>query len=201
MTGMARRCTTLVVPCAGGLLFAAALVGACFALQAGLRRPSPADRLAAHVVSQLERIRSTRTVELVRGLGSMATVCVVRTRSDHLSLGGHVRYVVVGTTARALGGRDAPYAAAQADLAACPRLIANELSGRLLAGEPVRLDPTRYSRLRAYAFRINNRPPFVRLFVLRRTLAPLAVEFLGKRVQGFSRVVALTLRQKHPRHV
>ena len=197
MNGVLRRFTSLLVPGAAGVILAAGLAGACFLLQAGLRRPSAAEQLAARVVSRVERIGSTRAVELVHGLHSMDSVCVVRSRSDRLSLGRRIRYTIVGTTAKAVGRGAArgPYLAAQADLAACPRLIANELSGRLLAGAPVTLERTGYSRVRAYALRINNRPPVVRLFVRRATLTPLAVEFLGKRVQGFSRIVAVTLRR------
>lgn len=120
----------------------------------------------------------------------------LHTREPRAAGGRRIQYTVVGTTAKAIGTRQKHnlYAAVQADLAACPRLIADEISGKLLAGTPVHLDATNYSRLRAHAFRINNRPPFVRLFVGRRTLAPLAVAFLGKHVQGVSRVVAMTLR-------
>lgn len=198
-----RRCATLLVPCSLGILLAGVLSGACFVLQAGLNRPSSAELLAAKVVSRVERIRSTRTVELLRGHGSMESVCVGRWRSDHLSLGRWIDFTVVGTTAKAVGRREtqALDVAAQADLAACPRLLANELSGRLLAGPPVHLYATRYSRLEAYALRINDRPPFVRLYVRRRTLAPLALEFLGKRVQGFSRILAITLRRKPARRL
>jgi hypothetical protein len=187
----------LLVPVVLGAGLTVALIAACFVLQAGLRRPSAAEQLAAQVVSHVERIHSTRTIELVRGLHSVDTLCVFRSRSDHLSLGRRIRYTIVGTTAKAAGGSAGPelYVSAQADLAACPRLIANELSGRLLAGAPVHLYATGYARLRAYMLRINNRPPFVWLFVRRSTLAPLAVEFLGKRVRGFSRIVAVTLRR------
>lgn len=98
----------------------------------------------------------------------------LHTREPRAAGGRRIQYTVVGTTAKAIGTRQKHnlYAAVQADLAACPRLIADEISGKLLAGTPVHLDATNYSRLRAHAFRINNRPPFVRLFVGRRTLAP-----------------------------
>jgi hypothetical protein len=193
-----RLCKTIVVPCGLGLLLAGILAGVCLVLQAGLRRPSDAEQLAAQVVGTLERIRSTRTVEFVDGFGSVRSMCTAYPRSDQLLLGRRIHYTVVGTTAKAVGGRKTHslYVAAQADLAACPRLIENELSARLLTGPPVRLYATRYSDMRAYALRINNRPPFVRLLIRRRTLTPLAVEFLGKRVQGFSRIVAMTLRHK-----
>jgi len=198
MSGVLRLCKTIAVPCGLGLLLAGSLAGVCFSLQAGLRRPSAAEQLAALVVARLERIRSTRTVEVVDGLGGVRSVCTAFPRSDQLRFSRRIQYTVVGTNAKAVGGRTKHplYLAAQVDLAACPRMIENELSARLLTGPPVRLYATRYSRVRAYALRINNRPPFVRLLVRRGTLAPLGVEFLGKRVQGFSRIVAMTLRQK-----
>jgi hypothetical protein len=199
--GVLRRSATMAVPCVVGLLLAVGLVGACFLLQASLRRPSTSEQLAARVVGELERIRSTRTVEVVRGIGSLKSVCTVHVRSDELRLSRRIRYIVAGTTAKPVGVRKrySFYVAAQADLAACPMLVENELSGRLLSGPPVRFIPTRYSGARAYSLRINNRPPYVRLLLRRRTLRPLALEFIGKRVQGSSRIVAITLR--HKRHV
>ena len=199
MSAALRRFRTLVVPCAVGLLLAATLAGVCFALQLGLRRPSAAEQLAAQMVWRLERIGSTRAIEVVRGVGSVKSVCIAHQRLDRLRLSTGIRYTVVGTTAKVVGGREkrSPYAAAQADLAACPGLMEDELSGRLHTGPPVRLYSTRYSQVRAYALRINTRPPVVRLLVRRRTLAPLGLEFFGKHVQGFSRIVAITLRREH----
>ena len=73
MSAALRRFRTLVVPCALGLLLAATLAGVCFALQLGLRRPSAAEQLAAQMVWRLERIGSTRAIEVVRGVGSVAS--------------------------------------------------------------------------------------------------------------------------------
>ena len=152
MSAALRRFRTLVVPCALGLLLAATLAGLCFALQLGLRRPSAAEQLAAQMVWRLERIGSTRAIEVVHGVGSVKSVCIAHQRLDRLRLSTGIRYTVVGTTAKVVGGREkrSPYAAAQADLAACPGLIEDELSGRLHTGPPVRLYSTRYSRVRTH---------------------------------------------------
>jgi hypothetical protein len=199
MSDVLRRTKALIVPCLVGLLLSAALAGACFLLEMGLRRPSPAERLTAQMVGQLERIGSTRAVEVLRGVGSLKSTCIAHPRVDQLRISTGIRYAVVGVTAKVVSEpeKPAPYAAAQADLAACPRLIEDELSGRLHSGPPVRLYATRYSRVRAYMLRINNGRPVVRMLVQRRTLAPLGLEFIGKHVYGFSRIVAVTLRHKH----
>ena len=69
---------------------------------------------------------------------------------------------VVGNKVRlaARSRRDQPlYVAAQADLAACPRLLQEEFIGRPLHGEPVRFRSRSFFGIPAYVVSIATHPP------------------------------------------
>jgi hypothetical protein len=181
------------LPFVTGALAAAGLAGCCFALQAILPRPAEDAQLGARVVSRLEHVRTIRTVEFLRPGGRFPAVCRTRPGSDRIVLGRRIRITVIGTNVYlARAERERPlYPAAQADLAACPRLLEKELIARLQNGAPLEFAATRYHGTRVYGVRLSARPA-VRLLVRRRALLPVALEYRSRRLIGFSRVTSST---------
>ena len=127
-----------VVPLLGAIPLAGAIAGASYALQASLNRPPPGSALATALVSNLERLREMRTLEVVPGLGPVQTSCSTRHHMDHLLVGNHTRVLIRGTRVVRSTGPPEPASrlAVEAELAGCPGFLADDLSGRLMLGKP-----------------------------------------------------------------
>jgi Glycosyl hydrolase family 76 len=175
-----------VVPLLGAIPLAGAIAGASYALQASLNRPPAGSTLATALVTNLERLKEMRTLEIVPGLGALQTTCSTRHHMDHLLVGNGTRVLIRGThVVRSTGPPEsASRLSVEADLAGCPGFLADDLSGRLMLGKPAFRRGTRDGLI----FRIHGPAPLIELTVARHTLRPLRIHVLSDRIAAYAEV-------------
>jgi hypothetical protein len=171
----------------GGAALAALIGLGSFGLLQLLDRPTLGDRVAVAVIERLDRSAGTSSV-LTLSRSRFVGVCRQVSRSRALvsfGPGGQAR--VVGTHVFVLDRDRLPTVAmaAAADLAGCPRLLANELSIALRKRNGVIAAPTRYGAVAAYRLVIDRRP-LLELTVARAELRPLALRLVTRRLSGRS---------------
>ncbi len=171
-----------------GLALAAVIGAGGFALQTTLRRPSPADRIAVRALLQLERLAGAHSMVALRGERREAAFCTPWRGRELVRLGPEERLAVAGVHVHQLGRRtDRPVElAAEADLAACPHLLAAELDGLLRSPVPLQVVSLRWHGRPAYAIRLS---AIVRLYVAREGFGPLGVSFVSRSLVGRSAVL------------
>jgi hypothetical protein len=184
-----------VAPFLAGTAVAALIAAIAVALQTTLHRPTPADALAVRVVVELERILSIRSNQHLSWLPHLQARCTSGTTYDTVTLGNGSTLTITNGDVDLTGGPLLRQLLldAVARLAACPGLLAGELSTRLNAGKKA-LDRTlTYNGQPAYGLHVNNRPPTVELIVSRASLRPLAVRLRTTGLTGTSRLFDVRL--------
>jgi hypothetical protein len=190
-----------LMPFVIGIVLAGLMAAAAFSLQLTLRGPTRVDALAVREIAELGRIRSVRSEETLTWLPRVRARCVSHGRRDRLSLGdGRTLVVSESSVTRVRGRWRRPLLqAAEARLAACPRMLAGELAARLFAGKRVLDGLLVFDGIRAYRMRVDDEPPTVTLIVSRRSLRPLAVRFRTDRLKGASRLLQIRWRSRPQR--
>jgi len=181
-----------------GLLLAGLVAAGAFGLLMTLKKPSEADELGVRAVARLDQLRSTRGFVDLSGVGTIGAVCVRWHGGELIRLSDGGVFAVSSTHVRSLAGpRILPnQLAAEADLAGCPRLLANELTGRLLDGGAVSGRAVYVDHLAAYALLLGRGRPVVELDVARGSFTPLGMRFIARRLHGSSDLLAVPLDRR-----
>jgi hypothetical protein len=165
------------------------LAGACIfaTVYVLLPRPSVADHLALKVLSRLEQTRIAGSVIHFHGATVRARCVALPHHRELVSLGDDLRILVRATHVRALtpmrvltSARRRGLLAAEADLAGPRALYVRELIGREATRDVVVRVIGRSPLTSMYLVRLSGAGPRVNLFVSRRTLRPVAVEYLSR---------------------
>jgi hypothetical protein len=188
----------LVVPLLAGAIMAAAGGAAAFGLMATLNPPTRADKLTAELIGRLDGMNGSRVLVTAAGHRGLRGDCTAGRRGSQIRVGSSMRLLLVGTHVRPVTGTGQlqRLVGAAPSLAACPRFLANGLSGRLLSDRLTLLRTTRHHgrSVDVFAASSYSRLPFVQLVVNGETLVPTEIRFVSRRLVGHSQIVALTPR-------
>jgi hypothetical protein len=190
-----RRLLQHGLPIVAGLVLAALIAAAGFGMMSALRGPAHGNLVAAKVLARFERLRRTRADETVLQHQVAATCTSTGRRDETLRLGtrtlrvsltkyGHVR--LAGRVRRSRSD------AAEANLAACPDIVRDELARRLLSSDGVALVSAAWNGRPAFRLRISRGRELVQLVVAQQTLKPLGVVFTSRHLRGRSSLVTDT---------
>ena len=188
-----RRLRTSAPFAAGGAL-GLVLVVVAFELQTILPSRTSSDALGVRVVAALRQIRSIRSDLRIPTRPALHALCVSDGTSDTVYLSDGQRLSVTKTNVSVLRGRShaTRLVNAEARLAACPGLIAAELSRRLVAGKGV-LIRTTFACQPAYWLRVDSEPPKLIMIVSKVGLRPLAIQYGSRRLIGESLLSGIEL--------
>jgi hypothetical protein len=187
-----RAASRWVAPLVVGTAMAALIAAGALALQTTLRGPTSADALALRVVAELQRLSSIGSDLNLSGFPTLHARCTVHGKIDKVVLSDGTRLDVARAGVFEKRGlwRSPDQIAAEAALAACPRLLVGDISRRLFAGKRVIDGRLSFDGGAAYRVRIDLQPPTLFLIVSRRDLTPLAVGLRGgRRFRGASRLL------------
>jgi hypothetical protein len=168
--------------------FIAGLVAtAGFGLLSTLPRPPRADLLGVRALTSLEQLRVVHVSIHLAGQRPFGAVCRLSGKRE-LILGDGRRLIVGGSRLRRAAGRKISPAllVAEADLAACPRLLADELGSLLLRGDLQSPGLVRWHGRLVYRFRLSRGRPVVEFYVSRKLLRPVGVTFASRSLRGWS---------------
>jgi hypothetical protein len=184
-----RRWVRNLAAVAAGFVIAGVVAAAGFGLLSILPGPTRPDLLGVRALTRLERLRVVHVSIHLAGERPFSAVCRRFGKRDILVADGK-RLLVEGSRVRRTAGRQISPAllVAEADLAACPVLLANELGSLLLRGDLRSPDVVQWHGRPVYRFRLSRGRPVVDFYASRTLLAPVGVAFASRLRHGWSAV-------------
>jgi hypothetical protein len=183
---MGRSVRNLAVVTAG-FVIASVVAAAGFGLLSTLRGPARSDLLGVRALTKLERVKVVDVSIHLAGERPFSAVCRRLGKRDLIVADGN-RLLVEGSRVRRIAGRKVSPAllVAEADLSACPVLLADELVSLLLRGGLQTPDAVQWHGRPVYRFRLSRGRPVVDFYASQTVLAPVGVAFASKSRHGWS---------------
>jgi len=184
-----RRSVRSLAAVAAGFVIAAVVASAGFGLLSILPGPARSDLLGVKALTRLERLRVVHVSIHLAGERSFSAVCRRFGKREIIVADGK-RLLLEGSHVRRTAGRKISSAqlVAEADLAACPVLLADELGSLLLRGDLRSPDVVQWHGQPVYRFRLSRGRPVVDFYASRTLLAPVGVGFASRFRHGWSAV-------------
>lgn len=199
---------SLVRALLAGLAIAACLSLAAFVLEAAILRQVPrSDVIAADALRWLTRYRLVKSAEVIGRRRGLTGTCVeswfrgVRrgrsARGSMLFLSDGERVLATSGRVFTLGATHPLPARPALLLAGCPRVLGARIALRLGAWLGVPVTSARADGRRAYVLRLGR----IRLYVDRRTMRPIAVRIVARRLAGWGDIEVRRLTPAELRRV